>query len=82
MTGYMTKMSSLTRRKNELFREARRLKKQMFLEGNKKGDKKEHFNKVRELQKIEDEVWKRKMFFENYIKETEKLNKEKRNGKN
>nr|MBR6100750.1 hypothetical protein [bacterium] len=67
-------MSSISQKKNALFREARRLKKQIFLESTKKGNKKEHFNKARELQKIEDEVWKKKMFYENFIKEMEKLN--------
>ena len=78
----MTKMNSISQRRNELFRECRKLKKQMFLESDSKKDKKETYKKVRELQKIEDEVWKRKMFFENYIKEVEKMNKENKNGKN
>lgn len=79
MTGYMIKMSSISQRKNELFKESRRLTKAIFLESNKKGNKKDRFEKTIKLRKQEDEVWKRKMFFENYLKQLEKEN---RNGKN
>lgn len=75
----MTKMNSISQRKNELFKESRRLRKQVFLESTGKGDKAERYKRARKIQELEDEVWKRKMFFENYIKQMEKENK---NGKN
>lgn len=63
---------SIIHRKEELFKEARRLRKAIFLENEKKGNRSEIYARARELQRLEDEVWKRKMFFENFIKEMEK----------
>lgn len=72
----MIKMNSISQRKNELFKESRRLTKAMFLESNKKCNKKKKFERIQKLRKEEDEVWKKKMFFENYIKQMEKEKKE------
>ena len=68
-------MKSILRRERELFNETWKLKQASFKITEQPGRKEEKFNKSRELQKKEDELWKKQQFFKNYIKEMEKLKK-------
>ena len=75
-TGQMVNnMKSIRERKNELLAESWRLRDASFEITKKKSKKEENFKRARELQEKENEVWKKKMFFENYLREMEKIGK-------
>ena len=68
-------MNDIRRRKNELLAESWRLREASFEITRKKVNKKnqeKNFKRAREIQEQQDEVWKKKCFFENYLKEMEK----------
>ena len=68
-------MKSIRERKNELLAETWRLKQASYEIAQSKGKKEERYKKSREIQAKEDELWKKKIFFENYLKEMEKIGK-------
>lgn len=81
MTGYMIKMNDIRKRQRELFLESWRLREAGFEVTRKKTNKKnqaKNYKRAREIQAKQDELWKKKCFYENYLKEMEKL----KNGEN
>ena len=68
-------MKSILKRERELFEETWRLKQASFEATQRKGNKEKNFNRARELQKREDELYKKQQFFKNYLKEMEKIGK-------
>ena len=68
-------MKSILKRERELFNETWRLKQASFSITEKKGNKEERYYKSRELQRQEDEIYKKQQFFKNFIKEMEKIGK-------
>ena len=78
MTGYMTKMNDIRKREIELFKESYRLSQAGFEVTKNNKTAKKYFNQCKNIHNKQDEVWKKKCFFENYLKEMEKL----KNGKN
>jgi hypothetical protein len=66
----------IRKRKNELLEESWRLREAGFeLLKNQRTRKDPNYDKIKELHKKQDEVWKKKEFFEKYLKEMEKIGK-------
>ena len=68
-------MKSIEQRERELFQESWILRGASF-ETVKAGKSKKNYEKSRELQKRQDEVYKRQQFYLKYIKEMEKRKNE------
>ena len=68
-------MNTISKREKELFQEAWRLRNASFEISKLPGKREDKFNKSRELQERENEIYKKQQFFKNYIKEMEKIGK-------
>lgn len=66
-------MNSIIKREQELFNETCRLRSVTFEMTKTRKQNKENFDKVREIQKKEIELYKKQQFFKNYLKEMEKM---------
>lgn len=68
-------MNDIRKRKNELLVESWRLKEANFEITRKKTNRQnqeKNYKRAREIQEQQDEIWKKKCFFENFLKEMEK----------
>lgn len=66
-------MKTILKRERELFEETWRLRQAGFEITSKKGNKKEQFFRSREIQRKENELYKKQQFFKKYLEEMEKL---------
>lgn len=66
-------MKSILQREKELFNETWRLKQASFEITKQRGNK--SYNKSRELQEKEKELYKKQQFFKGFLKEMEKIGK-------
>jgi hypothetical protein len=66
-------MKSILQREKELFNETWRLKQASFEITKQRGNK--NYNKSRELQEKEKELYKKQQFFKGFLKEMEKIGK-------
>ena len=66
-------MKSILKREQELFNETWKLKQASFEITKKRGNK--SYNKSRELQEKEKELYKKQQFFKGFLKEMEKIGK-------
>lgn len=65
-------MKTIRQRTKELYIESWKLREASFEVGKSKRSRDKNFKRSREIQKQQNEVWKKKCFFENYLKEMEK----------
>lgn len=64
-------MNELRKKERELFKEAMLLR-EMNFEITSKGDPKKTFNRAREIQRKQDELYKKQQFYKKIIREMEK----------